>query len=120
MNNLGDFFHNLKNNVDVLEKGELSENVEQLLEGDHIMSTLRKQLLLSSSNANNSNYDDDNYNNNNNNNTNIKPAGTAAFLHAIRTYRPSSRIRALVSMQPDGYHGSNFLDPNYMWLGLGK
>ncbi|XP_050324919.1 uncharacterized protein LOC126756121 [Bactrocera neohumeralis] len=44
----------------------------------------------------------------------------ADLLHAIRTYRPSQKIRSLVAMNPRGYHGAQFIDPNYMWVGLGK
>lgn len=50
----------------------------------------------------------------------VKPAGTAAFLHALRNYRPSQGVRALVSMHPEAYRGSNFHDPNFLWTGLGK
>ncbi|XP_055916140.1 probable serine/threonine-protein kinase DDB_G0276461 [Eupeodes corollae] len=98
MTNLGDFFRNLKNNIEFMEKSRLSNSEEVLLEGDHPLQLFREEL----------------------NSDGTKPTGTAAFLHAIRNYRPSQRIRSLVALNPEGYHGSQFLDPNYMWLGLGK
>ncbi|XP_055839757.1 uncharacterized protein LOC129907505 [Episyrphus balteatus] len=98
MTNLGDFFRNLKNNIEFMEKSRLSNSEEVLLDGDHPIQMLKEEL----------------------NSDGTRPTGTAAFLHAIRNYRPSQRIRSLVALNPEGYHGSQFLDPNYMWLGLGK
>ena len=81
-----------------MEKSRLSNSEEVLLDGDHPIQMLKEEL----------------------NSDGTRPTGTAAFLHAIRNYRPSQRIRSLVALNPEGYHGSQFLDPNYMWLGLGK
>lgn len=50
----------------------------------------------------------------------MKPTGSAAFLHAIRNYRPSHKIRSLVALHPEGYFQTNFHDPYYLHAGLGK
>lgn len=42
------------------------------------------------------------------------------FYPSSRMYRPSNRIRALVSHEPEYYRGSNHNDPGLMWMGLGK
>lgn len=107
MTNLGDFFDNLKNNIDFLEKGELTDEQIQLLDGQHPLTSLKKE-LSSTSGENDSSWH------------NNGPHGTAAFIHAIRTYRPSHRIRNLISTVPEGYRGANSHDPNYKWIGLGK
>lgn len=100
MTNLGDFFNDLKSNVEFMEKTKLSKEEAKLMDGNHPANVLRDEFL--------------------NHAAGNKPTGTAAFLHAIREYRPSQKIRSLVAMNPEGYHGSKFLDPNYMWVGLGK
>lgn len=98
LTNLGDFFQHLKHNLESLETKNLSHDQVKLLEGENMISNLRKEFT-------------DDY---------PKPAGSAAFLHAIRNYRPSNRIRALVSSVPDLYRGTNFHDPVYKLAGLGK
>uniref|UniRef100_A0A336MR90 CSON005896 protein n=1 Tax=Culicoides sonorensis TaxID=179676 RepID=A0A336MR90_CULSO len=47
-----------------------------------------------------------------------KPTGSAAFLHAIRNYRPAHKIRSLVSLHPEGYFQTNFHDPYYLHAGI--
>ncbi|XP_055374471.1 myb-like protein P [Condylostylus longicornis] len=106
MTNLGDFFDKLKNNVDFMEKSNFNPDAIDIMEGDHlrkISDNIKTEVMTDSGGQ-------------------TKPTGTAAFLHAIRTYRPSQKVRALVSMTPEGYHGhgTHFSDPNYMWMGLGK
>ncbi|XP_058834350.1 uncharacterized protein LOC131691742 isoform X2 [Topomyia yanbarensis] len=98
LTNLGDFFQHLKHNLESLESKNLSHDQVKLLEGQNMISNLRKEFI-------------EDY---------PKPAGSAAFLHAIRNYRPSHRIRALVSSVPDLYRGTNFHDPVYKLAGLGK
>uniref|UniRef100_A0A182PV44 Uncharacterized protein n=1 Tax=Anopheles epiroticus TaxID=199890 RepID=A0A182PV44_9DIPT len=98
LTNLGDFFQNLKHNLESLEAKNLNNDQVKLLEGQNMISNLRKEFVAD--------YP--------------KPAGSAAFLHAIRNYRPSHRIRALVSTVPELYRGTNFHDPVYMLAGLGK
>nr|XP_040228273.2 uncharacterized protein LOC120952818 isoform X3 [Anopheles coluzzii] len=98
LTNLGDFFQNLKHNLESLESKNLNNDQVKLLEGQNMISNLRKEFV-------------EDY---------PKPAGSAAFLHAIRNYRPSHRIRALVSTVPELYRGTNFHDPVYMLAGLGK
>uniref|UniRef100_A0A182YBU1 Uncharacterized protein n=1 Tax=Anopheles stephensi TaxID=30069 RepID=A0A182YBU1_ANOST len=89
---------NLKHNLESLESKNLNNDQVKLLEGQNMISNLRKEFV-------------EDY---------PKPAGSAAFLHAIRNYRPSHRIRALVSTVPELYRGTNFHDPVYMLAGLGK
>ncbi|XP_052860791.1 uncharacterized protein LOC128267882 [Anopheles cruzii] len=98
LTNLGDFFQNLKQNLESLESKNLNHEQVKLLEGQNMISHLRKEFV-------------EDY---------PKPAGSAAFLHAIRNYRPSHRIRALVSTVPELYRGTNYHDPVYMLAGLGK
>ncbi|KFB50293.1 Dper\GL11233-PA-like protein [Anopheles sinensis] len=98
LTNLGDFFQNLKHNLESLEAKHLNTEQVKLLEGQNMISNLRKEFVAD--------YP--------------KPAGSAAFLHAIRNYRPSHRIRALVSTVPELYRGTNYHDPVYMLAGLGK
>lgn len=49
----------------------------------------------------------------------IRPTANAAYLHAMRMYRPSSRIRSLVKHHPETYRGANNYNPQYLWTGLG-
>ena len=110
MTNLGDFFRDLSKNVHHAEMGKppiVGEEEHKLLQGAHPLRMLELQ------------YDADNTNNRD---KSLAFADrTAEFLQAIRSYRPSQKIRYLVSMNPHGYgHGSQFIDPNYMWVGLGK
>ncbi|XP_021698398.1 uncharacterized protein LOC110676114 isoform X2 [Aedes aegypti] len=98
LTNLGDFFQHLRNNLESLESKNLSKDQVKLLEGENMISNLRKEFTAD--------YP--------------KPAGSAAFLHAYRNYRPSNGIRALVSSVPDLYRGTNYHDPVYKLAGLGK
>uniref|UniRef100_A0AAG5D566 Uncharacterized protein n=1 Tax=Anopheles atroparvus TaxID=41427 RepID=A0AAG5D566_ANOAO len=98
LTNLGDFFQNLKHNLESLESKHLNTEQVKLLEGQNMISNLRKEIAVD--------YP--------------KPGGSAAFLHAFRNYRPSHRIRALVSTVPELYRGTNYHDPVYMLAGLGK
>ncbi|XP_055607827.1 uncharacterized protein LOC129755398 isoform X2 [Uranotaenia lowii] len=98
LTNLGDFFQHLKQNLENLETKNLSNEQVNLLEGQNMVSNLRKEFI-------------EDY---------PRPAGSAAFLHAIRNYRPSNRIRALVSSVPDLYRGTNYHDPVFKLAGLGK
>ncbi|XP_012162252.1 uncharacterized protein LOC101459685 [Ceratitis capitata] len=96
MTHLGNFFTDLSKNVHYNEKPlPLSHEEAKLLEGQHPLRELH-QKITGGHEAN------------------------AELLHAIRTYRPSQKIRSLVAMNPRGYHGAQFIDPNYMWVGLGK
>ncbi|XP_030387995.1 uncharacterized protein LOC115634429 [Scaptodrosophila lebanonensis] len=99
MTNLGDFFNELKANVLFAEQSQqLGEAESQLLEGVHPHPLHEAR------------YNQDMQ----------KDLKTSQLLQAIRTYRPSQKIRSLVSRNPDGYQGSQLIDPSYMWLGLGK
>lgn len=49
----------------------------------------------------------------------IRPTANAAYLHAMRMYRPSHRIRALRVHHPEPYLGANNFNPQYLWTGLG-
>ncbi|XP_053686912.1 uncharacterized protein LOC128736455 [Sabethes cyaneus] len=98
LTNLGDFFQHLKHNLESLESKNLSHDQVRLLEGQNMITNLRKEFI-------------EDY---------PKPAGSAAFLHAIRNYRPSHRIRALVSAVPDLYRGTNYHNPVYKYVGIGK
>uniref|UniRef100_A0A182TGE7 Uncharacterized protein n=1 Tax=Anopheles melas TaxID=34690 RepID=A0A182TGE7_9DIPT len=122
LTNLGDFFQNLKHNLESLESKNLNNDQVKLLEGQNMISNLRKgtttrpwvlQAPMTPSFLKGSSIPEfvEDY---------PKPAGSAAFLHAIRNYRPSHRIRALVSTVPELYRGTNFHDPVYMLAGLGK
>ncbi|XP_055535501.1 uncharacterized protein LOC129724541 isoform X2 [Wyeomyia smithii] len=98
LTNLGDFFQHLKHNLESLESKNLSHDQVKLLEGHNMVSNLRKEFI-------------EDY---------PKPTGSAAFLHAIRNYRPSHRIRALVSTVPDLYRGTNYHNPAWKYIGIGK
>jgi hypothetical protein len=77
LTNLQGFFNDLKNNLEVIEAKNLTPNQIKLLEGQNIQANLRREYVDEYSPPG-------------------RPTGTAAFLHAIRTYRPSNKIRALV------------------------
>lgn len=93
---MGDFFDNLKNNLKTLELKYLTSDYIKFLNGQN--SSTKKDIEENQ----------------------IKPSGTVAFLHALRAYRPTNRIRNLVAMEPEAYRGSNYFDPSYQWTGLGK
>ncbi|XP_054738865.1 uncharacterized protein LOC129244961 [Anastrepha obliqua] len=96
MTHLGNFFTDLSKNVHYNEKSQpLGHEDAKLLEGQHPLRQLHEKIAG-------------------------EHEANAEFLHAIRTYRPSQKIRSLVAMNPRGYHGAQFIDPNYMWVGLGK
>ncbi|XP_036331623.1 uncharacterized protein LOC118743185 [Rhagoletis pomonella] len=96
MTHLGNFFTDLSKNVRYNEKSQsLGHEEAKLLEGQHPLRQLHEKIAG-------------------------EHEANAEFLHAIRTYRPSQKIRSLVAMNPRGYHGAQFIDPNYMWVGLGK
>ncbi|XP_014096024.3 uncharacterized protein [Bactrocera oleae] len=96
MTHLGNFFTDLSKNVRYNEKSRpLNHEEAKLLEGHHPLRQLHERMAG-------------------------EHEANAELLHAIRTYRPSQKIRSLVAMNPRGYHGSQFIDPNYMWVGLGK
>uniref|UniRef100_A0A0K8WC87 Uncharacterized protein n=1 Tax=Bactrocera latifrons TaxID=174628 RepID=A0A0K8WC87_BACLA len=96
MTHLGNFFTDLSKNVRYNEKSQpLNHEEAKLLEGHHPLRQLHERMVG-------------------------EHEANAELLHAIRTYRPSQKIRSLVAMNPRGYHGAQFIDPNYMWVGLGK
>ncbi|XP_073847665.1 uncharacterized protein [Musca autumnalis] len=100
MVNLGKFFRDLSKNVQFSEKYHWSSEEQKLLEGDPTFGNLHHHLHDPEANTDQA----------------------AEWIKAIRFYRPSQKIRSLVEMNPHGQwaHGSNFIDPNYMWIGLGK
>ncbi|XP_037949409.1 uncharacterized protein LOC119680583 [Teleopsis dalmanni] len=104
MTNLGDFFRDLSTNVNFSENSKLSHSGKKLLEGEHSLRSILEEQF-----SNDKDVTDGDPN-----------TKTSGVLHAIRNYRPSQKIRSLVAMNPPGYHGSHFIDPNYMWVGLGK
>ncbi|KAH8261561.1 hypothetical protein KR044_011187, partial [Drosophila immigrans] len=106
MTNLGDFFKQLKANVHFAEHSQqLGEGESQLLEGLHPYP-LEPEIDT----ADEVDYDSG------------QPSDhkSTKLLQSVRSYRPSQKIRSLVSRNPNGYRGSQFIDPSYMWLGLGK
>lgn len=111
MTNLGDFFKQLKANVHYAEQSQhqLGEEESQLLEGVHP----HQQMIIDDNDNDNdavaldgADYDSG------------QPSDRKGS--KLRSYRPSQKIRSLVSRNPNGYRGSQFIDPSYMWLGLGK
>ncbi|KAL7736845.1 hypothetical protein ACLKA6_015681 [Drosophila palustris] len=108
MTNLGEFFKQLEANVQFAEHSQqLGEGESQLLEGLHPYS----QLEQSPDSADDADFDSGQP-------TDRSPS---KLLQSVRSsYRPSQKIRSLVSRNPNGYRGSQFIDPSYMWLGLGK
>lgn len=94
---MGDFFDSLKNNLKTLELKYLTTDYVKFLNGQN--ASRKKDMI------------EENV---------LKPSGSVAFLHALRAYRPTNRIRALVAMEPEAYRGSNYYDPSYQWTGLGK
>jgi len=106
MTNLGDFFKQLEANVHFAEHSQqLGEGESRLLEGRHPYA-----LEKSSDIADDSDYDSGQ----------PPDRNPSKFLQSVRSYQPSQKIRSLVSRNPNGYRGSQFIDPSYMWLGLGK
>ncbi|XP_075166329.1 uncharacterized protein LOC142238532 [Haematobia irritans] len=100
MVNLGKFFRDLSKNVQFNEKHQWTAEDQKLLEGDPHYGNLQHHFS----------------------DPEVTSDRTGEWIKAIRFYRPSQKIRSLVEMNPHGQwaHGSNFIDPNYMWMGLGK
>ncbi|XP_015039212.2 uncharacterized protein [Drosophila pseudoobscura] len=105
MTNLGNFFNHLEENVRFAERSQLGESEARLLEGKHPHPLQMK----ATPNATEDPVQQQ-----------VQDQKTSKLLHAIRNYRPSQKIRSLVSRNPQGYRGSQLIDPSYMWLGLGK
>ncbi|XP_001987831.2 uncharacterized protein LOC6560459 isoform X2 [Drosophila grimshawi] len=107
MTNLGDFFKQLRANVQFAEHShQLDEGDSQLLEGVH-----RHQLEKEESDTKENEVSDSGQS---------SDRKKSKLLQSLLSYRPSQKIRSLVSRNPNGYRGSQFIDPSYMWLGLGK
>lgn len=100
MMNLRDFFDSLKGNVDAIQAKALSPQEFRAL-------TQPVESFRSVS----SQYVEDSHIQ--------RPTANAAYLHAMRMYRPSPRIRALVAHHPESYRGANNYNPSYLWTGLG-
>jgi hypothetical protein len=50
-----------------------------------------------------------------------RPTATAAYLHALRSHRPSHKLRNFVAqVEPTELRGSNSYDPAWLWAGLGR
>ncbi|XP_046811578.1 uncharacterized protein LOC124420993 [Lucilia cuprina] len=101
MTNLGKFFRDLSKNVHVSEQYQWNSDEQKLLEGDPNFGNIQHHLTKPNA---------------------ATDQQTAEWIKAIRFYRPSQKIRSLVAMNPHGQwdHSSQFIDPNYMWVGLGK
>ncbi|XP_037827725.1 uncharacterized protein DDB_G0286175 [Lucilia sericata] len=101
MTNLGKFFRDLSKNVHVSEQYQWNSEEQKLLEGDPNFGNIQHHLTKPNA---------------------ATDQQTAEWIKAIRFYRPSQKIRSLVAMNPHGQwdHSSQFIDPNYMWVGLGK
>ncbi|XP_023161725.2 uncharacterized protein LOC111593283 isoform X2 [Drosophila hydei] len=108
MTNLGDFFNQLKANVHYAEQSQhqIGEEESQLLEGIHPHQQQRENDDDDADALDGADYDSG------------QPPDRKGS--KLRNYRPSQKIRSLVSRNPNGYRGSQFIDPSYMWLGLGK
>lgn len=102
MINLREFFDSLKGNVDMLQsKGVTPEEFKALAS---IAAPVESFRSVSSQ------YVEDSH---------IRPTANAAYLHAIRMYRPTHRVRSLVEHHPEPYRGVNKFNPSYLWTGLG-
>uniref|UniRef100_A0A1A9UQ11 Uncharacterized protein n=1 Tax=Glossina austeni TaxID=7395 RepID=A0A1A9UQ11_GLOAU len=104
MTNLGKFFRDLSKNVHYSEQYRWNENEQKLLEGHRAIASFQNHLPDALPEHKN------------------QTALNTELIQAIRFYRPSQKIRSLVTMNPHGQwsHDSKFIDPNYMWVGLGK
>lgn len=104
MTNLGKFFRDLSKNVHYSEQYRWDENEQKLLEGHRAIASFQNHLPDALPDHKN------------------QTALNTELIQAIRFYRPSQKIRSLVTMNPHGQwsHDSKFIDPNYMWVGLGK
>lgn len=103
--NLRDFFDGLKGNVHILEsQGVTPEEFRAL------SSSLAAAAPVQSFRSVSQYVAED---------AHIRPTANAAYLHAIRMYRPSNRVRSLVDHHPENYRGVNKYNPSYLWVGLG-
>ncbi|XP_017014407.2 uncharacterized protein [Drosophila takahashii] len=106
MTNLGGFFNQLEANLRFAEQSQLGESETRMLEGKHPHPLHLPPMPPDAPDDPAQQQEHD--------------RKTSKLLHALRSYRPSQKIRSLVSRNPQGYRGSQFIDPSYMWLGLGK
>ncbi|XP_016991432.1 uncharacterized protein LOC108053334 [Drosophila rhopaloa] len=106
MTNLGGFFNQLEANLRFAEQSQLGETETRMLEGKHPHPLHLPPMPPEASDEPAQQEEQD--------------RKTSKLLHALRSYRPSQKIRSLVSRNPQGYRGSQFIDPSYMWVGLGK
>ncbi|XP_016940529.3 uncharacterized protein [Drosophila suzukii] len=106
MTNLGGFFNQLEANLRFAEQSQLGESETRLLEGKHPHPLHLPPMPPDATDDPAQQQEHD--------------RKTSKLLQALRSYRPSQKIRSLVSRNPQGYRGSQFIDPSYMWLGLGK
>nr|XP_016940527.1 uncharacterized protein LOC108017877 isoform X1 [Drosophila suzukii] len=106
MTNLGGFFNQLEANLRFAEQSQLGESETRLLEGKHPHPLHLPPMPPDGTDDPAQQQEHD--------------RKTSKLLQALRSYRPSQKIRSLVSRNPQGYRGSQFIDPSYMWLGLGK
>ncbi|XP_041563132.1 uncharacterized protein LOC108145136 isoform X2 [Drosophila elegans] len=106
MTNLGGFFNQLEANLRFAEQSQLGESETRMLEGKHPHPLHLPPMPPEAPDENDQQQEQD--------------RKTSKLLHALRSYRPSQKIRSLVSRNPQGYRGSQFIDPSYMWVGLGK
>lgn len=101
--NLRDFFDGLRENVNMLQsKAVTPEEFRALSSLSHPIESFRSVSQYVG-------VED----------SHIRPTANAAYLHAIRMYRPSNRVRALVAHHPEPYRGTNNYNPSYLWAGLG-
>ncbi|KAH8254985.1 hypothetical protein KR038_011455 [Drosophila bunnanda] len=108
MTNLGDFFNRLEANVRFAEQSNLGESETRLLEGKHPHPLQHLPPMPPADGPEPDPVQQEE-----------QDRKTSKLLHALRSYRPSQKIRSLVSRNPQGYR-SQLIDPSYMWLGLGK
>ncbi|KMY94950.1 uncharacterized protein LOC6735182 isoform X2 [Drosophila simulans] len=106
MTNLGGFFNRLEANLRFAEQSQLGESETRMLEGKHPHPLHLPPVPPDAPEDSEQQQEHD--------------RKTSKLLQALRSYRPSQKIRSLVSRNPQGYRGSQFIDPSYMWLGLGK
>lgn len=100
--NLRDFFDGLKGNVNMLQSKAVSPQEFRALSSS-LSAPVESFRSVSQ-------YVEDSH---------IRPTANAAYLHAMRMYRPSHRVRALVTHHPEPYRGANNYNPSYLWTGLG-
>ncbi|XP_039482495.1 uncharacterized protein LOC120445906 [Drosophila santomea] len=107
MTNLGGFFNRLEANLRFAEQSQLGESETRMLEGKHPHPLHLPPVPPDAPRDSEQQQQE-------------HDRKTSKLLQALRDYRPSQKIRSLVSRNPQGYRGSQFIDPSYMWLGLGK